>query len=371
MSHDNYAVAAGDNLWTIAKRHLGAGHRWPEIYAMNRQQIRDPDHILVGQRFAMPPRNRYGLPSRHPLQKSRPHIAHLQETATPTLQPHAAASSPQAPSLFPSGLPSIGSDPLRDTQVNNVAFKFDLALLPPIEYEVPQGAVKISWTGQIYLWRDGLRPLTTIGNRGFEMQEKRHASTVLHDLLESRKLSIGLDRRVTYEDLLSMSTYGSPDTKISAGFTVTSSSPFLTYRTQIKNTNQMLGRLGDWLFAAQDLTTNFDVELRPQPPSQTQPQAVRVPMPMPAPAPAPMRPPVPGLPTRGQTASDPEAGPSTLKRIENFAWEHRYEIAATVVLGLLTLGASAEIEGAALGARALIGAAARTTAARTLIGAGM
>ena len=50
----DYTVVPGDCLWRIAKRELGSGPRWTEIYEANRQQIADPHWIYPGQIFALP-----------------------------------------------------------------------------------------------------------------------------------------------------------------------------------------------------------------------------------------------------------------------------------------------------------------------------
>ncbi|MEV8515890.1 BTAD domain-containing putative transcriptional regulator [Dactylosporangium sp. NPDC051484] len=54
-------VTAGDNLWNIAKTHLGDPHRWREIYVLNRGHtqangyaLTDPDEIHVGWVLALP-----------------------------------------------------------------------------------------------------------------------------------------------------------------------------------------------------------------------------------------------------------------------------------------------------------------------------
>jgi hypothetical protein len=48
-------VRAGDTLWSIAAAHLGAGDRWPEVYALNRGRIgADPDLIVPGLRLRLP-----------------------------------------------------------------------------------------------------------------------------------------------------------------------------------------------------------------------------------------------------------------------------------------------------------------------------
>ena len=50
-----YTVVSGDTLWAIAKKELGAGTRWPELYDKNRAVIGDnPDRIKPGQVLAIP-----------------------------------------------------------------------------------------------------------------------------------------------------------------------------------------------------------------------------------------------------------------------------------------------------------------------------
>lgn len=50
----SYTVAKGDSLWSIAKKHLGSGARWTEIYEANRAIIKDPSRIYVGQVLNIP-----------------------------------------------------------------------------------------------------------------------------------------------------------------------------------------------------------------------------------------------------------------------------------------------------------------------------
>ena len=50
-----HTVASGDTLWAIAKKHLGEGKRWPEIYEKNKSVIGDnPDRIKPGQVLTIP-----------------------------------------------------------------------------------------------------------------------------------------------------------------------------------------------------------------------------------------------------------------------------------------------------------------------------
>ncbi len=50
----DYTVVRGDCLWRIARRELGEGLRWVEIYDANRDDIRDPNLIYPGQVFEIP-----------------------------------------------------------------------------------------------------------------------------------------------------------------------------------------------------------------------------------------------------------------------------------------------------------------------------
>ena len=44
-----YTVVKGDTLWSIAERTLGDAHRWTELWALNQNQIDNPDLIYPGQ----------------------------------------------------------------------------------------------------------------------------------------------------------------------------------------------------------------------------------------------------------------------------------------------------------------------------------
>ncbi|MBR4878202.1 MAG: LysM peptidoglycan-binding domain-containing protein [Clostridia bacterium] len=51
---ETYTVKSGDCLWNIAKKLLGNGFRWKEIYELNKDIIKNPDLIYVGQVFKIP-----------------------------------------------------------------------------------------------------------------------------------------------------------------------------------------------------------------------------------------------------------------------------------------------------------------------------
>jgi len=49
-----YVIEKGDTLWAIAKKFLGEGNRYPEIFEANREVILDPDKIFPGQKIRIP-----------------------------------------------------------------------------------------------------------------------------------------------------------------------------------------------------------------------------------------------------------------------------------------------------------------------------
>ena len=49
-----YTVKAGDTLGSIAQQELGSGARWNEIYEANKDTIKDPNLIYVGQKLEIP-----------------------------------------------------------------------------------------------------------------------------------------------------------------------------------------------------------------------------------------------------------------------------------------------------------------------------
>ena len=51
---NQYTVRKGDCLWSIAKKQLGNGSRWQEIYQLNQDKISNPNLIYPDQVLTMP-----------------------------------------------------------------------------------------------------------------------------------------------------------------------------------------------------------------------------------------------------------------------------------------------------------------------------
>lgn len=49
-----YTVKSGDCLWNIAKKYLGDGSRYNEIYNLNKDKIKSPNLIYAGQVLTLP-----------------------------------------------------------------------------------------------------------------------------------------------------------------------------------------------------------------------------------------------------------------------------------------------------------------------------
>ena len=97
---DSYTVKPGDTLWGISGLFLKSPWRWPELWGMNMEQVRNPHRIYPGQtlylekangmarlRMGQPPT---GAPTAGETVRVSPRtrISSLPDTSIPTLPPH-------------------------------------------------------------------------------------------------------------------------------------------------------------------------------------------------------------------------------------------------------------------------------------------
>lgn len=52
--YDTYTIKKGDNLWNLAKKEYGSGAKYKDIYEANKDVIKDPNKVYVGQTIKIP-----------------------------------------------------------------------------------------------------------------------------------------------------------------------------------------------------------------------------------------------------------------------------------------------------------------------------
>jgi nucleoid-associated protein YgaU len=160
---DTYKVKRGDTLWDIAGVKLGDSKKWPLLFALNKDQIKNPDLIYPGQVLTIPqkvevapPAPPTAIPS--PVDPTPPPV---QEEPVPVpaqpspAQPAPVQEVPAAPPVVaqppvlkpPSELPEPAPDPVPATpapvQEEPVAPVAPVQTAPPVEpvAPLPPGAV--------------------------------------------------------------------------------------------------------------------------------------------------------------------------------------------------------------------------------------
>ena len=54
ISTKEYTIQIGDTFWKISEKELGSGHRWQSIYELNKDKIKGPNKLKVGQKIIIP-----------------------------------------------------------------------------------------------------------------------------------------------------------------------------------------------------------------------------------------------------------------------------------------------------------------------------
>jgi len=95
---DNYTVKRGDTLWAISGLFLTSPWRWPELWGMNIQEVRNPHRIYPGQQLVLEKSNGRailrvrqadsGIPGDTIRVSPRTRFESLADSAVPTLQSH-------------------------------------------------------------------------------------------------------------------------------------------------------------------------------------------------------------------------------------------------------------------------------------------
>lgn len=83
----SYTVVKGDSLWKIAKEKLGDGTRYNEIFEANRDKIKNPNKIQIGQVLEIPD----GVVTPAPAPAPAPEVVEAPAPATPSPTPISSA----------------------------------------------------------------------------------------------------------------------------------------------------------------------------------------------------------------------------------------------------------------------------------------
>ena len=99
---DRHVVVPGDTLWGISAQFLKEPYRWPEIWRLNQEQVKNPHLIYPGQVVVL---DRSG---------NRPQLKIVREVAERKLEPHIYVTDNKTaiPSIPPQAIEPFLSEPL-------------------------------------------------------------------------------------------------------------------------------------------------------------------------------------------------------------------------------------------------------------------
>lgn len=255
MLGQKYTVQKGDTLWDLAGKHLGNPTAWPKIYehnnlpqvkAVTKTRIADPDLIFIGQTIYLPKQ----LPSAQP-------------KPTPV-------QSPTPPTK------STGKKPA--TRLKGVPFKYNLKSLPSSKVASPAFVAEIKLTGSITLQMENATDILTVSQENFVLSAKKEADTALNKLVAQNQIGWNPNtKELTFENGITIhsKTPFSPSYSISTSVSSTTGLPVVKATTACP---PIKGKINKHLYAIGDL--GIEIEITPRPPS-AQPKPVPITPPVP------------------------------------------------------------------------------------------
>lgn len=284
---ERYRVRQGDNLWTIARTHLGRGADWPRIWRYNNRRdviartgrgIPDPDIIFPDQILLLPvlPGSPTAPASASPRSAS----------STPGAHGRAGAASGEAQPLRSS--PTASNEPL-SRQLPHIQspmsfkYKLDDLKLPPVVQ--PGVVLEMKMTGDVILVSRKMVPALYVTSRHeLELQMTTQANHAFGSLVnDTRLIYDDMGKKLTYRSMLvsQSKTPGTPATAI--GVEMNSQSPIPKLRFEIR-LPKLEGNVEDFVYVAQGVTIVVEMTPTPRPPSGPSAQPLRVPQTAPVPA---------------------------------------------------------------------------------------
>jgi nucleoid-associated protein YgaU len=124
-----YTVRRGDTLWAISGKYLKRPYRWPELWGMNREQIRNPHLIYPGQVLYLHHAN------------GRAWLSSSQASAdgsTVRLSPHARVAGQDGDAI-----PSIPSAAIEPFLTQPIVVDEEMLATPARIMELPAGRVSL------------------------------------------------------------------------------------------------------------------------------------------------------------------------------------------------------------------------------------
>jgi hypothetical protein len=104
-----YVVEKGDTLWGISGKFLNEPWRWPEIWQLNKDEIKNPHRIYPGDVVVL---DQSGTGARLKLVKSQKYNGRDVVTVSPSARTEARAPSPAIPVISPADIGPFLSQPL-------------------------------------------------------------------------------------------------------------------------------------------------------------------------------------------------------------------------------------------------------------------